>query len=144
MNAKVERMIVSNAHSIATSTRRSHTKLRTFASDPTDNADILFVRRIEEFAWINTEVAGQADVILEQTVAGHLRIPTRPVPGLGGLDEPASPASPSQVGVDVPALDVPDGRCVAAVRMVPGSRFEEPAQQAVSPIDDEDRLRRLV
>jgi hypothetical protein len=89
-------------------------------------------------------VGVQADVILEQTVAGHLSIPTRPGPGLGGLDEPASPASPSQVGVDVPALDVPDGRCVSAVRMVPGSRFEEPAQNAVSPIDDEDRLRRLV
>src|SRR5262249_18313341 len=78
------------------------------------------------------------------TVAGDLRIPARSGPSLSGFDEPAAPTSLSQVRVDVPAFDVADGRRLASVRILPCSGFEEPAKPAITPIDDENRLRLLV
>src|SRR5689334_21642331 len=77
----------------------------------------------------------QADVILQQAIAGDLRIPARPRPVLRGLDQPGAPAGPAHVRIDVPALDVPDGRRLAAVRILSGPRLEESAESTVAAID---------
>ena len=83
-------------------------------------------------------VSLEADFIFKQTVAGDFRIPAGTGPGFGGLDQGASPTCPSQVRIDIPAFDVPDRRSLASVCVSPSSGFEEAAQAAVLPIDDEN------
>src|SRR5208283_3027094 len=89
-------------------------------------------------------VGFETDLIVEQAVAGELRIHASSGPALSGLDQLAAPAAPAQVRIHVPAFDVPDGRRLAAVRILPGPGFKKSAEQAVTTIDDEDRLCRLV
>ena len=59
----------------------------------------------------------KADLVLEETIGSHLRATAFAGPTFRGADEPATVSVPTDVGVDVPTLDVADRARVAPVGM---------------------------
>src|SRR5256886_9248257 len=74
------------------------------------------------------EVRPKADLIVKETIGSHLRATESTGPALGGTDEPTTDSPPTDVGVDVPALDVADRTRVARVSMGADRRLHEPRE----------------
>jgi len=74
------------------------------------------------------EVRPKADLVLEETIGSHLRATAFAGPTFRGPDEPATVSVPTDVGVDVPTLDVADRARVAPVGMGADRRLHEPRE----------------
>src|SRR5207247_10214471 len=74
------------------------------------------------------EVRPKADLVLEETIGSHLRATAFAGPTFRGADEPATVSVPTDVGVDVPTLDVADPARVAPVGMGADRRLHEPRE----------------
>src|SRR3989440_10980743 len=77
------------------------------------------------------EVRPEADLVLEETIGSHLRATTFAGPAFRGADEPATDSAPTDVGVDVPALDVADRARVARVCMGANGRLHKPREASL-------------
>src|SRR3989449_6806862 len=74
------------------------------------------------------EVRPKADLVLEETIGSHLRATAFAGPALRGADESTTDSPPTDVGVDVPALDVADRTRVAPIGMRADRRLHEPRE----------------
>src|SRR5437867_11117612 len=74
------------------------------------------------------EVRPKADLVLEETIGSHLRATAFAGPTFRGAAEPATVSVPTDVGVDVPTLDVADRARVAPVGMGADRRLHDPPQ----------------
>src|SRR3989442_6077969 len=63
------------------------------------------------------EVRPKANLVVEETIGSHLRATAFAGPALRGTDESTTDSPPTDVGVDVPALDVADRARVARIGM---------------------------
>src|SRR3989454_5139014 len=77
------------------------------------------------------EVRPKADLIVEETIGSHLPATAFAGPALRGTDEPTTDSPPTDVGVDVPALDVADRTRVARISMGADRRLHEPREASL-------------
>src|SRR5437879_7188342 len=83
------------------------------------------------------EVRQKADLVLEETIGSHLRATAFAGPAFRGADEPTTDSVPTDVGVDVPALDVADRARVARVCMGANGRLHKPREASLRTRGDE-------
>jgi hypothetical protein len=74
------------------------------------------------------EMGTQTHLVLEETIGSHLGATETASPTFRGADEPAADPASTDVGVDVPAFHVSDRPCVAAFRLWPDGRLDEPGK----------------
>src|SRR2546427_8595522 len=77
------------------------------------------------------EVRPKANLVVEETIGSHLRATAFAGPALRGTDESTTDSPPTDVGVDVPALDVADRARVARIGMGADRRFHEPREASL-------------
>src|SRR2546427_9382141 len=77
------------------------------------------------------EVCPKADLVVEETIGSHLRATAFAGPALRGTDESTTDSPPTDVGVDVPALDVADRARVARIGMGADRRLHEPREASL-------------
>src|SRR3989441_11287483 len=77
------------------------------------------------------EVRPKADLVLEETIGSHLGATAFAGPAFRGADELTTDSVPTDVGVDVPALDVADRARVARVCMGANGRLHKPREASL-------------
>src|SRR2546422_6983164 len=77
------------------------------------------------------EVRPKADLVLEETIGSHLRATALSGPTFRGADELTTDSVPTDVGVDVPALDVADRARVARIGMGADRRLYKSCEASI-------------